>query len=155
MHIKWDTRFMALAELVSSWSKDPSTKVGAVIADEYNRVVSVGYNGLPHGLPDDRGILDDRQMRLACTIHAEENALLFANRSVQDCRIYTYPVPPCGLCAAKILQSGMSEVVAPKILSDDFAERWKDSLKASRLILEGRVKVNLIQYIQLLTKLDD
>jgi dCMP deaminase len=44
----WDLRFLTLAKTVSTWSKDPSTKVGAVIVDKNRRVVSLGYNGFPN-----------------------------------------------------------------------------------------------------------
>ena len=52
---KWDKRFLELAKLVGSWSKDPSTKVGAVIVDCNNRIISVGYNGFPKGVKDNKG----------------------------------------------------------------------------------------------------
>ena len=51
--IAWDTYFMALAKLSSMRSKDPNTSVGAVIVDDMNRIVSIGYNGFPRGCDDD------------------------------------------------------------------------------------------------------
>ena len=75
---KWHLRFLRLAREVSSWSKDPSTQVGCVIVDQSKRVISLGFNGLPAGLHDTAGRLLDRELKLALTIHAEENALLFA-----------------------------------------------------------------------------
>lgn len=79
---KWLQRLMALAVFISDWSKDPSTKVGAVIS-EGNRIVSVGYNGFPRGIVDDVNRLNDRQTRLKYTIHAELNAILQARESVR------------------------------------------------------------------------
>ena len=57
---KWDLRFLEMARNAASWSKDPSTKVGAIIVDDDKRVISVGYNGFPKGVRDDER-LDDRQ----------------------------------------------------------------------------------------------
>jgi dCMP deaminase len=56
---KWDKNFLQLAKTVSTFSKDPSTKVGAVIVDDDNRVISIGYNGFPKGIKDDNR-LDNR-----------------------------------------------------------------------------------------------
>ena len=63
MASKWAQRFFQMAELVGSWSKDPSTQVGAVIT-QGNRVVSLGFNGYPHGVSD-RADTDDREMKYA------------------------------------------------------------------------------------------
>lgn len=101
---------LALAELVSNWSKDPSTRVGAVIADGSNRIVSQGFNGLPRGVSDDPAVLADRDEKLRRTIHAEINAVLFATRSVAGCTIYvTHPV--CSRCAAVLIQASIARVV--------------------------------------------
>ena len=83
---KWDARMLALVDLVASWSKDPSTQVGAAIVDSKNRVVSLGFNGLPRAVRDSDVLERDEKLRR--TIHAEENALLFASRSVEGCTIY-------------------------------------------------------------------
>ena len=73
---KWDLRFLEMARNAASWSKDPSTKVGAIIVDDDKRVISVGYNGFPKGVRDDER-LDDRQEKYKIIVHAERNALLF------------------------------------------------------------------------------
>lgn len=147
---KWDLRFMEMARLVSTWSKDPSTKVGAVIAAPPNRFVSPGFNGPPHGMPDSREVLENRALKLQCTIHAEENAILFARRPLEGCTMYVYPVPPCGTCAAKILQVGITRVVIlsqnSHVNSAEFHQRWRESLEASYLIFEDRVKLDLIDF---------
>ena len=75
----WDVRMLRLAKHISSWSKDPSTKVGCVITDVQNRIMGIGYNGFPHGLADKN--LDDREHKYARTVHAEMNAILFMNPS--------------------------------------------------------------------------
>lgn len=121
---KWDTRFIDLAKLVASWSKDPSTQVGAVIVDKDKRIVSTGFNGFPQGVDDEA---TDRDIKLLRTIHAEENALLFARRDVTGMTVYVTR-PPCARCAAKLIQSGVSRVVYP-LPPVDFAERWGDEMR--------------------------
>lgn len=129
---KWHLRFLRLAREVSTWSKDPSTKVGCVIVSPDRRVVSLGFNGLPAGVRDSADRLADREVKLALTIHAEENALLFAKGSVADCTAYVTR-RPCSQCAAKLIQSGIREVCY--LYDEDFETRWADSLKYSRLAL--------------------
>jgi len=128
---KWTQRFLDLAKLVASWSKDPSTKCGAVIVDQRNRIVSLGYNGFPAGVDDTMERLADRDVKLKMVRHAEINAIQFATRDLSGCTMYTWPVPPCAQCAGAIIQAGISRVIAPKP-SDDFATRWADDLKLMR-----------------------
>lgn len=127
---KWDKRMLDMAQLVATWSKDPSSQVGAVIADTMNRVVSVGFNGFPRGVPDHVEMLADREEKLRRIIHAEANALLFAQRSLRDCTVYVTR-PPCGQCAAKLIQAGIGRVVALK-LDDGFVSRWERDMVAAR-----------------------
>ena len=110
--LKWDTRFISLAQFVSQWSKDPSTKVGAVIADRHNRIISLGYNGFPARLPDDPAALEDRETKYKHMLHAEQNAILFARRDLTGCTIYIWPLLPCVSCTSVIIQSGLSRVVS-------------------------------------------
>jgi len=135
---KWDKRFLGLAKHVSEWSKDPSTQVGAVVASD-KRVVSVGFNGLPQGVDDSIERLENREVKYSLIIHAEENALLFSGRNLDGCTIYVYPLPPCSRCAGKIIQSGITKVVAS--VTDD-TERWKESFAlAKSMFLEAGVEV--------------
>lgn len=125
---KWDTRFLSLAAHISAWSKDPSSQVGAVIADG-NRIVSLGYNGFAAGVADTTERLTDRARKLNLTIHAEENALIFAKRDLRGCTVYVTH-PPCPRCASKLIQDEVARVVfvAP---SEDFLSRWADDLELS------------------------
>lgn len=131
---KWDTRFLQLASLVATWSKDPSTKVGSVIVDKNNRVVSLGYNGFPRYVTDKEELLMSREQKLKRTIHSEENSILFAQRSIEGCTIYVTH-PPCSHCTAKIIQSGIARVVAlrPNV---EFALRWAADMQESREMFE-------------------
>ena len=127
MSPKWIERFLSMAELVASWSKDPSTKVGAVIVDDKQRVVSVGFNGFPRGVQDRVDV--SRDTKLARTIHAEPNAILFANRSLAGCTLLVTR-PPCSNCAALIIQSGITRVAYNRP-DDAFMERWGASVAES------------------------
>lgn len=136
---KWAVRFFQMAELVGSWSKDPSTQVGAVIT-QGNRIVSVGFNGYPHGISDSAGT-DDREMKLLKTLHAEENAILFAKRDLAGSDIWVTHFP-CPNCAAKIIQTGISTVHCPEQTAD-FLSRWGDKIKVSQDMFEqSGVEVN-------------
>lgn len=134
---KWDIRFVKMSALVSTWSKDPSTKVGSVIADKYNRVISVGYNGFPQKIWDDKR-LEDRETKYDIVVHAEANALMFAQRSLDGCTLYTYPFEPCPRCAGLIIQSGIKRVVSLANTND----RWEKDFMISRsLFAEANVSL--------------
>ncbi|MBC7000932.1 cytidine/deoxycytidylate deaminase family protein [Photobacterium sp. BZF1] len=143
---KWEVRFFQMAELVGSWSKDPSTQVGAVIT-KGNRIVSVGFNGYPHGVSDSADT-DDREMKLLKTLHAEENAILFAKRDLADCDIWVTHFP-CPNCAAKIIQTGISTVHCPE-QTEDFLSRWGDKIQVSQEMFEqAGVRVNWLPLTEL------
>ena len=125
---KWDKRFLELAKLVGSWSKDPSTQVGAVIVDDDHVVVSLGYNGFPRGVEDSEERLFDREKKYDIIVHAEVNALAFATRPVKGCTLYTWPFEPCSRCAGLIIQSGIKRVVS--VVQND--ERWKKNFMIAR-----------------------
>lgn len=130
---KWDERFLQLAGSISSWSKDPSTKVGAVIVDPDNRVVSSGYNGLPRGVEDRLDRLNERDVKLRLTLHAEHNAILFACRDLTGCTIYI-TAPPCAHCAAQIIQTGITRVVYRQP-EPEFAARWGEHTALAQEVL--------------------
>ena len=129
---KWDYRFLKMAIEVSTWSKDPKRRVGAVIADADHRVVSVGYNGFPRGVDDSPALLEDSQQKLLRTLHAEANALLFAACPVADCTAYvTYP--PCSQCAAMLIQAGITRVVS--FQSGEAPSKWAASWEAAEQMM--------------------
>lgn len=142
----WDLRFLGLARYVASWSKDPSTKVGACIVDRFNRIISLGYNGFPRGVPDRKSLLFDRVEKHKRTIHAEMNAILFAEKSVLGDILYTWPFMPCARCASMIIQSGIARVVAPSLIEgSDLYKRWHDELVTSKeMFVEAGVELYLL-----------
>jgi dCMP deaminase len=133
-------RFLEMARNSAMWSKDPSTKVGSIIVDDDKRVVSVGYNGFPKGVDDD-GRLENREEKYKMIVHAERNALLFANKDVKDCHIYTYPFMPCSVCAGMIIQAGIKRVVSVK----NENSRWQEDFKVSRRLF-NESGITLIEY---------
>lgn len=137
---RWDLRFLELAKLVGSWSKDPSTQVGAVIVDTNNRIISVGYNGFPQGIIDDERLYD-RDTKYKIIVHGEINAILFANKPVIGCTLYTVPFEPCPRCAGLIIQSGIKRVVSYKNTND----RWEEDFKITRqLFTEANISLEYI-----------
>lgn len=137
---KWDRRFLEMAELVSTWSKDPSTKVGAVIVDPRNRVVSVGFNGLPRRVVDSPDRYSNREHKYSMIVHGDLNAILFAGRDLTGCTIYTVPFIVCDRCAGPVIQSGITRVVSVRE-SDYVAQRWADSIaKSMTMLFEAGVR---------------
>lgn len=113
-----DSKFMALAQLISSWSKDPRTKVGCVIVRPDRTIASTGFNGFPRKLYDDPKLLEDRKTKHRLMIHAEQNALLFARERLDGYTLYV-TIPPCPSCAVTIIQAGISRVVANPFYDQD------------------------------------
>jgi len=140
---KWTYRFLELAKLVSGWSKDPSTKVGAVIT-KGNKVISVGFNGFASGIKDTDSRLNDRDTKIKLTLHGELNAILTAKQDLEGCTlICTHP--PCSTCASVIIQSDISKVIFTKP-SDDFLSRWGDDFELSKTIFR-EAEVDVIEVL--------
>lgn len=141
---KWDNRFMALARHIAMWSKDPSTKVGAVVVDDLGRVVGHGYNGFPRGVDDSEERYADRDFKYKHVVHAELNALLNARGGVQGCTLYT-TLEPCTDCAKAIIQSGIRRIVLPDregMSRSEVEERWgSDQTTAFRMMDEAKLDV--------------
>lgn len=138
--ISWDEYFMGIAHLSAKRSKDPSTQVGATIVNEQNRIIGIGYNGMPQGIDDDHAPWgrdgDFLHSKYAYVVHAELNAILNATQSVHGSRIYV-SLFPCNECAKAIIQSGIREIVYE---SDKYAD--SDNVKASKkMLLEAGVRL--------------
>jgi len=142
---KWDHRFLVLAEHIAGWSKDPSTKVGAVITHtRLRRIISTGFNGFPAGVEDSQERLDDRETKYEMVVHAEQNALMFAGERAEGATLYVHPLPPCARCAVLIIQSGIVRVVCDQ--PDFDHERWGEAAKiADTMFREAGLKVDYRQ----------
>jgi dCMP deaminase len=140
----WDKHFLEMARLVAERSKDPSTKVGAVIVDEHKRIVSTGYNGLPRGVDDSAERLENRETKYQIILHAEHNAVLFARRDLSGCTVYTSGFSPCAHCASILIQVGIKRVVSPRA-TGEVAARWAKSLcLTNNLFREAGVQLDLV-----------
>jgi len=127
----WDQWFIGLARYVSTASKDPSTQTGAVIVGPDRRVVSVGFNGFPSGMPDDPEHYANREEKYARIIHCEVNALLFARVVPMRATLYTFPFMSCDRCAVQMLQAGIRRFVAPKATAEQNT-RWAESFDRTK-----------------------
>jgi len=137
----WHQRFMDMALLVSHWSKDPSTKAGAVVVDEQRRVLSLGYNGFPRGVVDHPDRYANRAVKYKLVVHAEANAILTAY--VGGATLYATKWP-CSDCSKLIAQAGIARVVARRqgANASDVDPHWADDHRWAELILrEAGVKV--------------
>ena len=136
MSEKWDRRFLELAEHISTWSKDPSTKVGCVVVGEDREIRSTGFNGFPRGIEDDAERLADREQKYPLICHAEENAIMHAARTGVSLKGNTAYVtwPPCTRCTRSLIQAGVSEVVYPA--GTDIPERWEEDLEIALGMME-------------------
>lgn len=145
MSDKWDRRYLELAKHVAGWSKD-TTQVGAVIIGERGEIASVGYNGLPRNVADTAYRLD-RPEKYRWVVHAELNAILNAARlgvSTFGKTLYTHETP-CDLCAAAIVQAGLSRVVTETSWRDHVWRCEPDHRTCERsfaILLEGGVEIH-------------
>lgn len=144
MNSKWIKRYLELAEHVACWSKDPSTKCGAVIVRPDKSVVSVGFNGFPKNMDDDEILYNDRETKYERIIHCEMNAILNANTSVSGNILFVWPFLCCPRCAMHVIQVGIIKVVAPACPPDK-QERWGAALQRSLdLFKEANVEVVIV-----------
>jgi len=145
--MKWDLRYLELARQVASWSKDPSTKVGAVAVGSKGQVLSQGYNGFPRGVEDSKNRLESRDEKYKYVVHAEMNCVFNASYngvSLDGSTMYVYGLPICHECAKGIIQCGVTRVVMPY---QNVPEKWATSWKIStEMFKEAGVKTEFINY---------
>ncbi|OOY09810.1 hypothetical protein BMI89_03085 [Thioclava sp. F36-7] len=146
---KWDTRFIEIAQNISSWSEDPSRKVGAVIVNPSNAIISTGYNGFPRRIAHDPAILFAQESgeKYLWIEHAERNAIYNAanvGTATAGCTIYT-TLFPCADCARAIIQSGLIRLVTYR--QPDSEKRFYASMEASRkMLMEAGVKIDFTPF---------
>lgn len=134
---KWDYRFLELAKLVSTWSKDPRKSVGAVVVIN-RRILGTGYNGFPTGLSDSLELYNDREYKNKHIVHAEANAIYNCPVKPIGATIYcTYA--PCLACSLVIIQSGISKVVCPEL--DSSTNWYSNQLEAKQYMTESGIEV--------------
>lgn len=134
-YLSWDQYFMSVALLSAMRSKDPGTQVGACIVDQNNKILSMGYNGMPTGCNDDdmpwerEGAALETKYLYVC--HAELNAILnYDGPSLRGAKVYS-TLFPCNECCKAIIQSGIKEVI---YLSDKYHN--EDMIIASKRMFD-------------------
>jgi len=134
---KWSARFLKLALEISSWSKDTSTKVGAVIMDKNGEPVSWGYNGMPPGVDDTIAERMERPVKYCYMEHAERNAIYQASKKMNKGHIFITH-PPCTDCARGIIKKKLKRVIVDGAngINSEFGARYADSFKHTMIMFE-------------------
>ena len=135
---KWDKRYLALAEHISTWSKDPSRKIGAVAVGEKGQVLAQGYNGFPRGIDDQESMYENKVVKYQHVVHAEMNCIYNATyngTSLDGATMYIHGLPVCSECAKGIIQVGIKRVVTTEI-DDSMPERWVESTQLTKKMFE-------------------
>jgi dCMP deaminase len=135
-YLSWDEYFMGIAIFTSLRSKDPSSKVGAVIVNNQNHIVGTGYNGFIAGVDESKFSWEREgnwiNTKYPYVVHAEANAILSSTTDdLRNCRIYA-TLFPCNECAKHIAQKKIKEVI---YLWDKY--RGEDFHRASEMIFEA------------------
>ena len=123
MSDRWDEHFLRMALEQCRMSKDPRTRVGAVIVGPDREVRSTGFNGFPRLVCDSPDRLNDQAVKLKLMVHAEMNAVLAAARTgvaLKGCTLYlaatdgesVWGGPPCIRCSVEIIQAGIVCIVS-------------------------------------------
>jgi dCMP deaminase len=138
----WHTRFLKLAEHISTWSRDPNRKVGAVIVRPDKTVASMGFNGFPRGVDDTPERYQDRDLKNEMVVHAEMNSILHAREPLHGMTLYVWPFHPCARCAAAIIQSGITHVVTVPWETTN----WGETIRVARAMFdEAGVKITVFE----------
>ena len=133
---KWNNRYLALAEQVASWSKDPSSKIGAVAVGDKGQILSQGYNGFPRGVNDSEDRYNDRPTKYKLVVHAEMNVIYNATYngvSLHGSTLFVFGLPVCSDCAKGIVQVGIKKIIMP---AQEIPQSWEDSWALSKSIFE-------------------
>tara|TARA_Y100000389_G_scaffold204508_1_gene257529 strand:- start:2247 stop:2693 length:447 start_codon:yes stop_codon:yes gene_type:complete len=135
---KWDNRYMELAKAVSTWSKDPSKKIGAIAIGSKGQVLAQGFNGFPRGIDDTDERLNDRETKYKYVVHAEMNLIYnatFNGISLDGSTVYIYGLPLCSECAKGLIQVGVKRIVMSRDSLEDVDEKWQDSFDLTLQLL--------------------
>ena len=147
LYNKHDYRYLDLAKFFSTWSKDPSTGVGAVAIGERGQVLAQGYNGFPRGVEESPERLNNRENKYQYVVHAEMNCIYNAGYNgakLDGSTMYVYGLPVCNECAKGIIQVGVQRVVVPAF-DTDLPDRWQVSiLGTKRMFKEAGIQYDFL-----------
>lgn len=132
----WDLKYCELAKHISTWSKDPSIKVGSLTVGNHGQILSQGYNGFARGINDTFIRLNNREEKYKYVVHAEMNCIYNATLNgvcLNGASLYVYGLPICSECAKGIIQVGIKRVIiyTPEMEKTNIPEKWKTSGKIS------------------------
>jgi len=146
MSVDWDQRYLALAKEISSWSKDPSRKIGAVAVGAKGQVLAQGYNGFPRGIVDSRDRYNNRPVKYKYVVHAEMNCIYNATYngvSLDGSIMYVWGLPMCSDCAKGVIQVGVKHVLWGTDML--IPKTWVDSLEdTTAMFREAGVKITCL-----------
>lgn len=144
--VKWDKRFMEVAKLIATWSKDRSRKTGCVIVGPLGEIRTTGYNGFPRFVNDDVEERHQRPAKYLWTEHAERNALYSAARigvAIEGCTAYV-PWYPCMDCARSLIQSGIDTLVA--YVPDCSDPKWgQEFISVQEVLAEAGILTRFVE----------
>lgn len=139
-------KYMRIADATASFSKDPSTQVGAVAVNDDGVVLSVGYNGFPRGVDDDPARYNDREIKYKLIAHAEQNLVAqaaYAGHSLKGSTVILSGLYPCSSCAKSLIQAGVKTIITPR---PEENERWAEDAKWSKILFdESSVEVIYVE----------
>lgn len=155
--LRWDRHFLRLAVAHAEMSRDPSTRVGAVLVGEDRTILSAGFNGLPRGIADTPERLNDRAVKLRLVVHGEMNAILAAAANgvrLRGSTLYlaatdsggaVWGGAPCVRCTVEAMQAGIRGIVCPPARTAP--SRWHDDIReATELLREAGIPLREVEF---------
>ena len=141
---KWDNRWLEIAQLISTWSKDPSTQIAAIAVKD-KRLIATGYNGFPRNIKDLNDRWSNKEEKYKYVVHAEMNCIYNANyhnQSLKGSTMYVVGLPVCHECAKGIVQVGVTRVVTHY---DKLPLKWsKSNSITEKIFKEAGVKYDKV-----------
>jgi dCMP deaminase len=132
--LKYHKTYLKMASEWSTLSCCGRKKVGALIVKD-GAIISDGFNGTPHGFPND--CEDSEGNTYWYVLHAEANAILKVAKSSQSTLGSTLYVTasPCKDCSKLIIQAGIKHVV--------YSEEYRD-LTGIKMLREAGITLSQI-----------
>jgi len=144
---KWTERFLNIAKEVSTWSADPSTKIGAVIVNNDKRILVTGYNGFPRSIIDSSERLEVKEEKYKFVVHGEMNCIYNAclnGLSLNNTTLYVSGLPVCSECAKGIIQVGIGTVIT-QYDTAKVNPNWAESNKLTKQLF-NEASVNYLEF---------
>lgn len=148
MSSDWKFRYLSLAKEISSWSKDPSSKIGAIAVGKKGNVLAQGYNGFPRNISDTFDRYQNREEKYSLIVHAEMNCIYNATyngTSLDGSTLYIWGLPMCSECAKGAIQVGVEAVYWGT--DREIPDLWLQSLeKTKEMLSEANVSIERLPW---------